>query len=170
MNRPQWEDAEAIVLWNHKPLPHKSKARLIVVLHRDDATGATIAGRLRSEEFVHHTDIRDVELILGHWRPSVLLIDMRLATQDDLRFVRSASHDPGLAHTLLIAITDPAVKGGTRAAREAGFDGLCYGPCQIWRLAEMLYAYLARSSDPACLGAHAESSIFVAKAGARSRY
>lgn len=155
MNRPHGDDAEAIVLWNHKPLLHKCKARLIVVLHRDDAAGEMIAERLRSEEFgaVHHTEIQDVELILGHWRPGVLLIDMRLATQDDLRFVRSASHDPELAHTLLIAITDPAVKGGTRAAREAGFDGLCHGPCQVWKLAEMLDHYLAFSLDARLSGA-----------------
>jgi len=151
MNPLPREDAENIVLWNYKPLACKCKARLIIVLHRDSTTGEMIAQRLRSEGFEaeHHTDIEDVELILAHWQPGVLLIDMRLATQEDLHFVRTASHNPALTRTLLIAITDPAVKGETRTAREAGFDGLCCGPCQVSRLAEMLDNYLALSLDDA---------------------
>lgn len=145
MNRPLRNDDESIVLWNFKPVPHASNARLIVVLHRDAVSGEMIAERLQRDGFaaVHHTEASDVELMLGHWQPGVLLIDMRLAAQDVRRLVQATSHDPALARTLVIAITDPAARGETTAAREAGFDGLCHGPCQVSRLVETLEKYLA---------------------------
>jgi DNA-binding response OmpR family regulator len=139
-------DVDDSVLWNIKPAPRDGAARLVIVLHHDDATGEMIASGLESEGFgaVSHTNLEQVELMLGYWQPGALLIDMRVAPHEVLPFIRAASTNPALAQTLLVALADPAAKGTTREARAMGFDGLCCGPCQVWRLAEMLDRRLVR--------------------------
>jgi DNA-binding response OmpR family regulator len=147
MNHAYYDDADNIVLWNPKPASRRNSTRSVIVLHSDDAAGEIIALRLRSEGFgaVHQSDVATVELMLDYWRPCALLIDTRSATDEEFRFVGAAAANPMLDQTLLIAITDPALKGTTIEARKLGFDGLCPGPCLVWRLAEMLDYHLSQA-------------------------
>jgi hypothetical protein len=120
MNHAYYDDADNIVLWNPKPASRRNSTRSVIVLHSDDAAGEIIALRLRSEGFgaVHQSDVATVELMLDYWRPCALLIDTRSATDEEFRFVEAAAANPMLDQTLLIAITDPALKGTTIEARK----------------------------------------------------
>lgn len=140
MHPSHYDELEDIALWNVKPVPPDGSARLVIVLHPDPATGEMIVSRLEREDFgaIHYSDPHSVELILGYWRPAALLVDTRLASPDVVNFIKAASINPAFARTLLIALANPASQAATRKARETGFDGMCWAPCQVGRLADML--------------------------------
>lgn len=140
MNPCHHDELEDIAVWNAKPAGPNGSARLVVVLHPDHTTGELIVSHLEREDFgaIHYCDPQPVELMLGYWQPGALLVDTRLATPEILNFIQASSTNPAFAQTLLIALANPASQGATRRVRETGFDGICWAPCQVGRLVEML--------------------------------
>ncbi|MFP3614721.1 response regulator receiver protein [Paraburkholderia sp. SIMBA_050] len=138
--RPPHEDEGQLALWRRKPATGPRDFDSVVVAHADISVGESIALLLRLKGFaaIAVQAMEDLDLMLEHWKPRVLLIDTRLCHADDFRFVRHAANDPAFSCVLLVAMTNIFPEEAASNIRQIGFDGLFRRPCPVWRLADLL--------------------------------
>jgi CheY-like chemotaxis protein len=128
------------ILWNPKHSRGPVDANSVVIAHADADVGESVALllRLRGLVAIYAPGLETLELMIEHWKPRALLIDMRLCRSDDFRFVRNARDDPAYSGVLIVALTGAWPDATPTEARSLGFDGLCHRRCPVWRLANVL--------------------------------
>ncbi|RKE24340.1 CheY-like chemotaxis protein [Paraburkholderia sp. BL23I1N1] len=138
--RPPHEDEGQFALWRLKSPTSAVDSQSMVVAHAEVSVGESMALLLRLKGFVAvaTSTMENLELMLEHWKPRVLLIDTRLCHADDFRFVRQAAGDAAFDGVLIVAMTNIFPEETARDIRQIGFDGLCRKPCPVWKLAEAL--------------------------------
>ncbi|WP_310134368.1 response regulator receiver protein [Paraburkholderia terricola] len=127
-------------MWRQKRLTGAVDSESVVVAHADVPVGESITLLLRLEGFaaVATPTMEQLDLMLEHWKPRVLLIDTRLCHADDFRFVRRAASDAAFSSVLLVAMTNVLPEERASYIRQIGFDGLVRRPCEVWRIADLL--------------------------------
>lgn len=147
--RPAHDNGEQFALWRVKPPARAVDSQSVVITHTEIPVGESIALLLRLKGFVAvaTSTMENLELMLEHWKPRALLIDTRLCHANDFRFVRHAASDAAFTSVLMVAMTNAVPEERPRAMKRIGFDGLCRGPCPVWRLAEFLEGHLRHVPD-----------------------
>jgi len=83
-------------------------------------------------------------LLLGGFRPRLILMDLQLPGMDGLALTRQLKADPVNRHVLILALTSYAMKGDEEKALEAGCDGYVAKPINTRTLPGLVASYLAR--------------------------
>lgn len=130
---------DAFVFWPPRRRRGLINPGCVVIAHPDRPVAESMAllVRLKGYAAIGCAEIEDLKLMLDYWKPGSLLIDIRLCLDDDFRFIRQAVSDGAFANTLLVALTGMWPAKSPQALKEIGFDGFCYRPCPIWRLADL---------------------------------
>jgi DNA-binding response OmpR family regulator len=146
--RPPHDDEGQSALWHLKRSTSAVDANSVVVAHAEVSVGESIALLLRLKGFVAvaTSTLKNVELMLEHWKPRALLIDTRLCHADNFCFVRRATQDHHFKSVLILALTNVCPEETTGDMKRIGFDGLCRRPCPVWKLADLLHGTYSHRS------------------------
>jgi CheY-like chemotaxis protein len=88
-------------------------------------------------------DAEEALLLLGTFRPRLILMDLQLPGMDGLALTRLLKADPATQHIPIIAATAYAMKGDEERARAAGCDGYITKPIDTRRLPLDIARYLS---------------------------
>jgi CheY-like chemotaxis protein len=94
------------------------------------------------------TDAKETLAQLRAFRPSILLLDIRLPGMDGLTLTRELRRDPATHDLLIVAVTAHAMRGDREEALAAGCDGFVTKPIDTRTLPATIAGFLAA-------GAHA---------------
>lgn len=90
------------------------------------------------------TDAEEALVVLGSWRPQLVLMDLQMPGMDGLELTRTLKADPATRGIRILALTAFAMKGDDQKALAAGCDGYIAKPVDV----KTLPGYVARFVEP----------------------
>ncbi len=88
------------------------------------------------------TDAEEALVVLGSWRPRLILMDIQLPGMDGLDLTRRLKADPATRDISILAMTAYAMKGDEQKALDAGCDGYITKPIDVAALPRTVESHL----------------------------
>lgn len=84
------DDETQFALWNRRERSKRAAAPRVIVAHKDRPIGTSVCQLLCTKGYgaVYAADLVTTQAYLRCWKPDALLIDTRLASDLDYRFVK----------------------------------------------------------------------------------
>ena len=92
-------------------------------------------------------DAEQATVMMQHWRPRMLLLDLQLPGISGLMLARQLKANPATREIIILAVTAAAMQGDEHAALTAGCDGYVTKPIDTRALPAMVAALLAKPSS-----------------------
>ena len=149
MNNRACEASPAqFALWNRKTRRTKTEARHVLVVHADEAIGASLAQLLALKGFgaTHAIDVSSTRHALETHAPQAVFLDTRIggpANHELVRELRELREPAGSAQRLIIAMSGMNAEEPIAILKDAGYDGHCRRPCPMWQLTDLLDGFFA---------------------------
>jgi two-component system CheB/CheR fusion protein len=121
---PQGAQATEVAEEQHAPAPHERDAHRVLVVDDNEDGGDTLARLLRADGHDVRTAVDGPSAIAAceAFRPEVVLLDIGLPGQSGYEVAAQLRQLPGMASTLLVALTGYGQDRDRKRARQAGFD------------------------------------------------
>ncbi len=123
-----------------------------ILIVDDNAANLKLARVLLSAEGYEvrvAVDAEEALMLLGSFRPRLILMDLQLPGMDGLTLTRRLKQDPATRGVVILALTAYAMKGDEEKALQAGCDGYITKPIDTRTLPLVVARVLAAGTGEA---------------------